>query len=606
MCGIAFVVARRGGTGVDQEVNGGGVAPAAHAPTHAHHQAVAALQATIAPRGPDGQGRLQVALDDPKLSLVLLASVLHMRGPTVCPQPAVDAATGNVLLWNGEIFGGGFGGEGDGVATPGPALGDTEAVLQALGAWPRRGKDISAHVVHTLAGVQGPWAMAFYHQATQTLHFGRDRLGRRSLVMRAAPQREWLAVCSSATSEEEDGGGGAWTEVKVEGLWRLDLSFADTSGLPAPQLVPWAPCVFNAPDHLPTSLPDAAGLLLQNLSEAVRRRVAAAPAPLPPGPNDDVEEEEAQGVGAPARVAVLYSGGLDCQVLAVLVHLQLAQEGDTHTTLDLINVCFDQGRHHSPDRLAALAGWLELRSLYPLRPWRLVLVDVDDYEGQVKALEGTLRRLIQPCHTPMDFNIACAFYHAARGVGHVACPAEAARVLHEAQGGEGLLRYGKPRSEAGEEEEEKEEEEGTKKEDPGPCSNTLCRRVFKPGCAQHLCGNCCSKAQKKAYWLAASGVDEAEVSAGPPCRVHKLGKKWAVPSSDAAAPMPEAPAFPPPPASSPNRGPLYRSRARVVLLGVGADEQLAGYGRHRSTFRKGGDGALAAELAMDLGRLWTR
>ena len=51
---------------------------------------------------------------------------------------------------------------------------------------------------------------------------------------------------------------------------------------------------------------------------------------------------------------------------------------------------------------------------------------------------------------------------------------------------------------------------------------------------------------------------------------------------------------------------LYRSRAKVVLLGIGADEQLAGYGRHRSAFNAGGQEALARELAMDLGRLWTR
>jgi|AntAceMinimDraft_1070359.scaffolds.fasta_scaffold50398_1 asparagine synthetase B (glutamine-hydrolysing) len=29
----------------------------------------------------------------------------------------------------------------------------------------------------------------------------------------------------------------------------------------------------------------------------------------------------------------------------------------------------------------------------------------------------------------------------------------------------------------------------------------------------------------------------------------------------------------------------YRSGARVLLLGQGADEQCGGYGRHRTTFR---------------------
>lgn len=42
------------------------------------------------------------------------------------------------------------------------------------------------------------------------------------------------------------------------------------------------------------------------------------------------------------------------------------------------------------------------------------------------------------------------------------------------------------------------------------------------------------------------------------------------------------------------------------MVGLGADEQMAGYGRHRTSFRKGGAKALEAELALDMGRLWTR
>jgi len=46
-------------------------------------------------------------------------------------QPAVDAA-GNVLLWNGEVFGGSLGPSG--VPVPRPEENDTDAVLEALGA----------------------------------------------------------------------------------------------------------------------------------------------------------------------------------------------------------------------------------------------------------------------------------------------------------------------------------------------------------------------------------------------------------------------------------------------------------------------------------------
>ncbi|KAG2486956.1 hypothetical protein HYH03_014453 [Edaphochlamys debaryana] len=53
-------------------------------------------------------------------------------------------------------------------------------------------------------------------------------------------------------------------------------------------------------------------------------------------------------------------------------------------------------------------------------------------------------------------------------------------------------------------------------------------------------------------------------------------------------------------------GRLFGSAARVVLLGHGADEQCGGYGRHRTKFRTGGRRALAAELGVDMRRLWLR
>lgn len=31
----------------------------------------------------------------------------------------------------------------------------------------------------------------------------------------------------------------------------------------------------------------------------------------------------------------------------------------------------------------------------------------------------------------------------------------------------------------------------------------------------------------------------------------------------------------------------YKSKARIVLVGSGADEQCAGYGRHKTKYRKG-------------------
>ena len=51
---------------------------------------------------------------------------------------------------------------------------------------------------------------------------------------------------------------------------------------------------------------------------------------------------------------------------------------------------------------------------------------------------------------------------------------------------------------------------------------------------------------------------------------------------------------------------LVRSSARVLLSGLGADELLGGYARHRSAWAVGGLPRLAAELELDVRRLWQR
>ena len=50
----------------------------------------------------------------------------------------------------------------------------------------------------------------------------------------------------------------------------------------------------------------------------------------------------------------------------------------------------------------------------------------------------------------------------------------------------------------------------------------------------------------------------------------------------------------------------YRSPARILLSGLGADEQLGGYSRHAAAFRRGGWPELARELRLDVRRIADR
>lgn len=50
----------------------------------------------------------------------------------------------------------------------------------------------------------------------------------------------------------------------------------------------------------------------------------------------------------------------------------------------------------------------------------------------------------------------------------------------------------------------------------------------------------------------------------------------------------------------------YTSQAKVLLSGLGADEQLGGYSRHKDQFTASGWEGLVEELQLDLDRISTR
>ncbi|XP_028754081.1 asparagine synthetase domain-containing protein 1-like [Neltuma alba] len=50
----------------------------------------------------------------------------------------------------------------------------------------------------------------------------------------------------------------------------------------------------------------------------------------------------------------------------------------------------------------------------------------------------------------------------------------------------------------------------------------------------------------------------------------------------------------------------YKSKARILLVGSGADEQCAGYGRHRTSYRRGSWLELDKEMKLDIQRIWKR
>lgn len=135
------------------------------------------------------------------------------------------------------------------------------------------------------------------------------------------------------------------------------------------------------------------------------------------------------------KLAILFSGGLDCTLLARLCHDILP---DT-IEIDLLNVAFENPRvvkaagqqtaqpatvgataySTCPDRLTSLKSHQELLKVCAGRTWRLILVDIPYQE--YLAHRPQIQHLMHPHNTEMDLSIASALYFAARGEGIVRC-----------------------------------------------------------------------------------------------------------------------------------------------------------------------------------------
>ena len=101
-----------------------------------------------------------------------------------------------------------------------------------------------------------------------------------------------------------------------------------------------------------------------------------------------------------------------------------------------------------------------------------------------------------------------------------------------------------------------------------------------------LCGGCCRR----------KGRGDAAYA----CGAHPKRLTYAEKCARADAPPP------PPVVVVEEAKPAIRTTARALLLGMGADELLAGYARHRTAFKRGGLEELEREVGVDVSRIATR
>lgn len=173
-------------------------------------------------RGPDHHSHQQCSVTD-DVNALFYGTLLHFRG-CFTPQP-LQSSTGNILLWNGEIFGG---------IEVGEEENDGLKLLELLDK-----SELDADVLTHISAIEGPWALIYWQRNRRKLWFGRDVFGRRSLLVHVLGDGEGLGLSSVQLKQFE-----SWREIPASGVFCLTMEGA-TSGsndiLPCGNLVlhPW-------------------------------------------------------------------------------------------------------------------------------------------------------------------------------------------------------------------------------------------------------------------------------------------------------------------------------------------------------------------------------
>lgn len=445
-------------------------------------------------RGPDASSQAEVVID-PQTHLVLTGHVLHMRG-CLTPQPATDK-WGNYLQWNGEIFGG---------LQVGANENDTALLLRKLSE-----KSDVEYILGTLSSIQGPWALIYWQEKTKKLWFGRDFFGRRSLCWHLPRSSTDPFLLTSVRQNTEE-----LVEVPSIGIYSVTLTQTDCLHI---TVYSWSEAVWPGTVDLVTgdnlhlglvgdtccnvqfslhsdlylakcipplnrTLPDLdtskimtknpesvisnllqdarfnscvdnlIEILLQSVTLRVFNQVMWAQtdkrldSELTASPHNSTQhtveknpvadqsqpqakrdlsddlnlERPGDGViTGQAKVAVLFSGGVDSAVITALVDKCLP----SHESVDLINVAFERNVQQKHGKLSEEEKWnvpdrqtglLALRELNPERKWNFVMVNISIAELQRQRSEH-IRHLVYPLETVLDDSIGCAVWFAARGEG---------------------------------------------------------------------------------------------------------------------------------------------------------------------------------------------
>uniref|UniRef100_A0AAG5DPB5 Glutamine amidotransferase type-2 domain-containing protein n=1 Tax=Anopheles atroparvus TaxID=41427 RepID=A0AAG5DPB5_ANOAO len=381
-------------------------------------------------RGPNHSGRLSVGS-----RLLFFGSVLWHQGSTLCKQPLETDRT--ILLFNGDIF----------QRRDGAEESDTLWLLRSI-----ESCQDANELCQLFRHLQGPFSVIFLRKQENRIFFARDAMGRNSLLFGRTRDEHgnWFI-----TSVGGNVPGATVHELPPCGLYYIDLERLNE---PSPfGLFPWTEGFtevdrifgsltiwkhiqhssalemdqprydFHAMLHNTSQLgvnlfeylsesdeiSKICGRLLSTLRKSVKDRVTTTTKCCKACLTTAKECKH-------AKVGILFSGGIDCTILALLADEFVPDE----VPIELLNIAFEKVSRAStqlpvewnvPDRVTGHASVEELRMLRPNRKWNFVEINV--LRSELAVHRKTISNLVYPLCNVLDESLGAALWFASKGVG---------------------------------------------------------------------------------------------------------------------------------------------------------------------------------------------